>query len=400
MSYDFSSLIDRSGKDALAVEGVGWGFAPTAPKDGFDFIPLWVADMNFATAPAIPKALAERAQHPLYGYFLPPQGYYEAILRWHRDRFHVSGLTAAEIGYENGVLGGVASALRAFTQPGEKILLHSPTYIGFTHVLEDMGRTASLSPLVQDGSGRFRMDLDDMERRLKEERIHFAIFCSPHNPTGRVWEREELEAAMALFAKYDCTVVCDEIWSDLTLPGQVHIPLQSVSEEARKRVIAFYSPSKGFNLSGLVGSYHIVYNRTLRDKLRKAGEATHYNGMNVLSMHALMGAYSKEGEAWLDALRAVLAENTAFAADYINRELPGVKTQAPEGTYLLFVNCEAYCRESGRTMDDILAACWDKGVGLQDGRPFHHPFALRINTALPKEKLSEALRRLKKYVFV
>ena len=399
MTFDFTSVIDRQGKDALAVEGVGWGFAPSAPQDGFDFIPLWVADMNFATAPSIPEAIRARAAHPLYGYFLPSEAYHQAIIGWQKTRFGTEGLTPEQISYHNGVLGGVASALKAFTIPGEKIFLHSPTYIGFTHVLENTGRTACLSPLKQDAEGVWRMDLDDMERRLEEERIHFAIFCSPHNPTGRVWEREELEAAMALFAKYDCTVVCDEIWSDLTLPGYTHIPLQQTGEEAKKRVIAFYSPSKGFNLSGLGGSYGIVYNETLRDKLRAAADSSHYNGLNVLSMHALIGAYSETGAAWLDALREVLNENTAEAVRFLNG-IPGIQVSRPQGTYLLFVNCRGYCEKTGRSMDEILSACWDKGVGLQDGRPFHDPYALRINTALPKERLSEAFRRLKEYIFV
>ena len=266
--YDFTSLIDRSGKDALATEGPAVGFGPSLPEAPYDFIPMWVADMNFPTAPSIVREIRERAAHPLFGYFLASDAYYEAIFRW-QERHGVSDLTKSNIGYQNGVLGGVATLLRVYTQPGEKILMHSPAYIGFSHVLAELGRQAELSPLKKDENGIWRMDYDDMERRLKEEKIHFAILCSPHNPTGRVWTKDELSAAMALFEKYDCIVASDEIWSDLVLPGHVHVPTQSVGEDAKNRTVAFYSPSKGFNLSGLWSSYHIVYNKTIRDRLER-----------------------------------------------------------------------------------------------------------------------------------
>ena len=399
MKYDFTTLIPREGKDALAVEGPAVGFGPALPEAPYDFIPMWVADMNFPTAPSIVREITERAQHPLFGYFLAADAYYEAIFRW-QARHGVHGLTRKNVGYQNGVLGGVASLLKTYTQPGEKILLHSPAYIGFTHVLESIGRKAELSPLKKDAQGVWRMDYEDMERRLKEEHIHFAIFCSPHNPTGRVWTKEEIAGAMALFQKYDCIVASDEIWSDLVLPGHVHVPTQSVSEDAKKRTVAFYSPSKGFNLSGLWSSYHIVYDPALRDRLEGTGERTHYNNLNVLSMHATIGAYSEEGAAWLEELRQVLQENVNYVCDFVKRELPGVRVSPPESTYLVFFSCDEYVKTSGRSMDEILAACWRVGVGLQDGRPFFEPCGLRLNLALPKARVEEAMRRLKEMVFV
>lgn len=399
MTYDFTSIIPREGKDALAVEGLGWGFGPSAPKEGFDFIPMWVADMNFPTAPSITRKIVERAEHPLYGYFLARPEYYQAIFDWQK-RHGVSGLEKWQIGYHNGVLGGVASLMKAFTAPGDKVLMHSPAYIGFTHVLEDLGRRAELSPMKKDADGVWRMDFEDMERRLAEEHIHFAIFCSPHNPTGRVWERREIEQAMALYAKYDCVVAADEIWSDLILPGHKHIPTQSVSGDARRRTVAFYSPSKGFNLSGLWNSYSIAYDRTLQDRMVKEGEMTHYNSLNVLSMHALMGAYSEEGAEWLRQLLEVLQGNIDLVCDFVRDELPGVTVSRPQSTYLVFLSCDGYAARTGRSMDDIISAAWDVGVGLQDGRPFFEPFGLRLNLALPRSRVQEAMRRLKEYVFV
>ena len=201
MEFDFTSILERSGKDAIAVDGVGRmdGFAPTAPKEGFDVIPMWVADMNFPTAPSICEAVRERLEHPAFGYFSPREEYFSAICRWQEKRNSVKGLKPEHIGYENGVLGGVVSAANVLCSRGDKILVHSPTYIGFTHSLEDNGYHLVHSPLVKDEKGVYRMDFADMEEKLRTQKIHTAVFCSPHNPCGRVWERWELEQAMALF---------------------------------------------------------------------------------------------------------------------------------------------------------------------------------------------------------
>ena len=303
MKYDFTSILDRRGRDAIAVDGLkGDGFSPAPPKAGFDAIPMWVADMNFPTVPTIQEAIIERAKHPAFGYFQATDAYFDSIIRWHEKRNGVTGLKPEHIGYENGVLGGVISALNCVCSRGDKILIHSPTYIGFTRSLKNNGYEAVHSPLVKDENGVWRMDFEDMEKHLKEEHIHAAILCNPHNPCGRVWERWELEKAMELFKKYDVYVVSDEIWSDIILNGHKHTPTQSVSEDARMRTAAFYAPSKTFNLAGLVGSYHIVYNNWWRDRIEKESSLNHYNMMNVLSMHALIGAYQPEGYEWTDEL--------------------------------------------------------------------------------------------------
>lgn len=400
MQFDFTTMLDRAGKDALAIDGLGLRGLPGAPKDGFDAIPMWVADMNFATAPSITQAIIERAQHPAFGYFFVSDEYYQAIIDWQRMRNDVEGLTRHDIGYENGVLGGLVSALEAFTSPGDKVLVNSPTYIGFTGSIEGAGRRIERSPLVRDAEGTWRLDFADMERRIVKNHIHLAVFCSPHNPTGRVWERWELEQAAALFAKHRVVVVCDEIWSDLTLDGHKHIPFQQVSDEARRSTIALYAPSKTFNLAGLVGSYHVVYDKYLRDRLVAAGKRTHYNEMNVLSMHALVGAYSQTGAAWVDELRKVLSENAAFACDHIAANYPGVDFARPQGTYMLFLDCEGWCRAHGKTIDELQRVGWDVGVAWQDGRPFAGEWTIRMNLALPTSRVREAFRRLDEHVFV
>lgn len=402
MKYDFTSIMDRRGRDAIAVDGLGQegGFAPSLPKEGFDIIPMWVADMNFPIVPTIPEEIIERAKHPAYGYFSATDEYYDSIIRWHERRNGVKGLTRECIGYENGVLGGVTSALNVICSKGDKVLLHSPTYIGFTGTLKNNGYDMVLSPLKKDENNVWRMDYEDMEEKLRKEKIHAAVICSPHNPCGRVWERWELEKAMELFRKYDVFVVSDEIWSDIILDGHKHIPTQSVSEDARMRTVALYAPSKTFNLAGLIGSYHIIYNSWLRDRVMKESSLPHYNDMNVLSMHALIGAYREEGYEWVDELCSVLTENVKYACEYIEKHFEGVEVSAPEGTYMLFLDCEKWCREHGKTMDELEKAGWDIGVAWQDGRMFHGEYAIRMNLALPLSRVKEAFDRLSRYVFV
>ena len=401
MKYDFVSKIDRKGKDALAVDGLGInpGFAPELPKDGFDIIPMWVADMNFSTVPTISEAIIERAGHPLFGYFAPTDEYFDSIIKWHETRNDVKGLTREAIGYENGVLGGVVSAMNVFCSKGDNVLVNSPTYIGFTKSLKNNGYNIVHSPLEIDDEGVWRMNYSDMEKKIVDNKIHTAIFCSPHNPCGRVWERWEIEKAMELFRKHDVFVISDEIWSDIILNGHKHIPTQSVSEDARMRTVALYAPSKTFNLAGLVGSYHIIYNKWIRERIEKESSLSHYNEMNVLSMHALIGAYKPEGYEWADELKAVLSENVNYACDYIASHFEGLRVSKPQGTYMLFVDCSKWCENHGKTIEDIEHAAWDVGVAVQDGRMFHGNCHLRMNLALPLSRVKEAFERLDKYVF-
>ena len=204
-----------------------------------------------------------------------------------------------------------------------------------------------------------------MEKQLREKKIHAAILCNPHNPCGRVWERRELEKAMELYRKYDVYVISDEIWSDLILNC----------------------------------SYHIVYNSWWRDRILKESSLSHYNMMNVLSMHALLGAYQPEGYEWTDELCEVLSGNVNFACDYIDRHFKGVNVSRPEGTYMLFVDCTDWCAAHGKTIEDVEKACWDVGVAVQDGRMFFGSCHLRMNLASPRSRIEEAFRRMDRYVF-
>ncbi|MCC8164251.1 MAG: aminotransferase class I/II-fold pyridoxal phosphate-dependent enzyme [Lachnospiraceae bacterium] len=400
MKYDFTSIMNRRGEDAIAVDAVGIARSPVpGPKDGFDAIPMWVADMNFPVFPGIQEAIAGRIQKAHFGYFRPRQEYLQAIIRWQETRNDVNGLNEDLLGYENGVLGGVISALNTLCSRGDNILLHSPTYVGFINSLTNNGYHMVLSPLVLDENGVWRMDYEDMEKKIVENNIHATVFCSPHNPCGRVWEKWELEKAFALFEKYDVKVVSDEIWSDIILNGHRHTPSQSVSDWARQNTVALYAPSKTFNLAGLVGSYHIIYNKTLRDRVDKESSLSHYNNMNVLSMYALIGAYCQDGGQWVDELRETLSGNVNYAYDYIKTHFRGVELARPEGTYMLFLDCSKWCEEYGKTIDQLQRSGFDVGVVWQDGRNFYGPCHIRMNLALPLTRVQEAMERLDRYVF-
>ena len=403
MKYDFTSVFER--QDAIAADWPKGG--PWSPyqkynitlKEGFDFIPMWVADMNFHACPTIPETIIERTKHTTYGYFATTDAYYDSIIKWQSERNGVEGLTKECIGYENGVLGGVASALRVLGEQGGKVLVHSPVYVGFTGTLSNNGWNAVHCPLKKDENNVWRMDFELMDKMLKEQDIHVAIFCSPHNPTGRVWEKWEIEKAMEVYKNNDCFVISDEIWSDLILPGHKHIPTQSVNEDAKMRTVAFYAPSKTFNLAGLIGSYHIIYNKYLRDRIRKESSLSHYNSMNVLSMHALIGAYKQEGCEWVDELCQVLGSNVDYGYDFIRKNFKGVEISKPEGTYLLFLDITGWMKDHGKTFDEVYARGCEYGVGWQDGTAFFMDNAIRMNLALPHARVEEAFDRLNKYVF-
>ena len=397
MPYVFYTVLDRRGRDSVAAD---WIPVPGAEvEQGVTPIPMWIADMSFPVAPPVLEAVRRRLEFPTLGYFPLSQAYYDSIIAWQRRRNGVQELRAEHIGYENGVLGGVSAAIQLLTCPGEKILVHAPTYVGFSHVRQDTGRVFVHSRLKRDGQGIWRMDFEDMDRQLKEHRIRLAIFCSPHNPTGRVWERWEIERAMEIYAANDCLVISDEIWSDIIMPGHRHIPTQSVSRDARERSLAFYAPSKTFSLAGLVGSYHIVYNDYLRDRLRRQSAMSHYNSPNVLSMHALIGGYT-EGEAWVDELCAVIDGNFAYACRFLEENAPGVSAMRPQGTYMLFLDCADWCREHGVSLRELLLRGIRAGVIWQSGEDFNWPCSIRLNLALPLSCLQEALERLKKSAFV
>ena len=400
MKYDFTTILDRHGKDAIAVDmptDYLGNYGKVKREEGFDVIPMWVADMNFPVVPTIQEAIIKRVQHPTFGYFAPRDEYFNAIIKWLKDH-HGLDVKRENIGVEHGVLAGVLNAVNVLASAGDNVLVHSPTYVGFTGALGGNGYKLVHSPLLKQ-NGTWVMDYEDMEKKIVDNNIHVAILCNPHNPSGRVWTREELEKAYAVFEKHEVYVISDEIWADIILNGNVHTPSLSISEYARTHTVAMYAPSKTFSLAGLKGSYHITYNKWLYDRIEKEASNTHANSLHLLSMYALIGAYTPEGSQWAKELNEVLSENANYACDFINEKLDGVDVIKPEGTYMLFINCEDYCKKNNVTMDDLFYKGWKYGVYWQDGRPFHGEYYIRINLALPLSRVKEAFDRLEKHVF-
>ncbi len=398
MSFDFETIIDRRGKDSIAADRVNFS-SGTITNNKFSNVPMWVADMGFATPQTVTNAIMKRLEHPIFGYFEASDDYYDAIINWQKKRHCVTELFKTNIAYENSVLGGLISAVNCLTSRGGSVLINSPTYIGFTSALTNNGYNIVLSPLKLDDNGIYRLDIADMEEKIVDNNIHTAIFCSPHNPCGRVWERRELEEVMELYKRHDVFVISDEIWSDIVLFNNKHIPLQTISEDAKQRTVALYAPTKTFNLAGLVGSYHIIYSKYLIDRIKKEASLSHYNEMNVLSMHALVGAYTSEGAKWVDELCNVLSLNAEYACNFVNNHFEGVKCTLPQGTYMLFLDCTEWCKANNCGVEVLLNKGFEIGVIWQDGRPFHGDNHIRVNLALPHSQLCEAFDRLDKYVF-
>lgn len=398
MNFDFTTVLDRRGQDSIAanipdIKGV------TPPKEGFDQIPMWIADMSFPVAPAIHQALQQRLDFQNYGYFTPDDNYFQSIIRWQQEKNQVQSLEPCHIGYENGVLGGLMAPMGVLCSQGEKVLVHSPTYVGFTNSLGTAGYQIVHSPLYLDENKVWRMDFADMEAKILANNIHTCVFCNPHNPSGRAWEPEELKQAMDLFEKHDITVISDEIWSDIILHGHKHTPMQSVSPYAREHTVALYSAAKTFSLAALVGGYHIIYNKTLREKVDRFGSLLHYNNMSVFTMHALMGAYSPEGSAWMEEMKAVISQNMTYAHDFFTQKIQGVTVALPQATYVMFIDCSQWLEAHGKDQDWLLKAGYDVGVVWQDGRLFQQDKAMRLNLSLPLSRLKEALDRLEQHVF-
>lgn len=391
MTYNFDEIVDRSQNYAAKFEESVLHYGTN------DVIPLWIADMDFRTAPCIVEAIKQRADQGIFGYTWRTPKYFEAIAAWQEKR---NGWRpeVEKMAFAPGVVPGMRMILTMFTQPGDKVLIQQPVYHPFADVVHNTGRELVVSPLKRDENGYYTMDYADFEEKAKDAK--YFILCNPHNPVGRVWTPEELKTVGDICVRHGVEIISDEIHSDLMLDGHKHTCMASVSPEIAAITTTCIAPSKTFNLAGLVGSYHVIYDPALRDRITAAGRKTGYNDMNLLSMVALEGAYTEEGRAWVQQLCGVLSENARLAVKCIREELPGVSVQPPQGTYMLFLNCADYCEKHGKALDDVLAAGWDVGVGWQDGRPFHGPHHIRMNLALPTSDVADAFSRLRDHVFV
>ena len=389
--YDFETVQPRRGTGSMK-----W-----AEMEKYDcpegVIPFSVADMELKVMPEVVDGLKEFLDKSPLGYCNPDERFNAAVCRWERDR-HGWDIRPEWLLGAPGVINAFFTAVHAFTAPGDGVLLLTPVYYPMYMAATRNDRQVVGSALINT-NGYYTIDFADLEAKAKRPDVKLMILCSPHNPCGRVWERWEVERFTELCAKHDVFIVSDEIWSDIVRPGVVHTPTQSVSEDAKNRTLALYAPSKTFNLAGLVGSYHIAYSPWIRDRMEKECSLSHYDSMNVLSMHALVGAYRPEGYEWVDELNQVLAGNIEYFCTYAEKHWKGVAFSRPQGTYMVFLDCTEWCRQHGRDIQWLLDEGARVGVGYQDGRPFHGPCHIRVNLALPLSRVREACDRLDRYVF-
>lgn len=387
----FDKKIDRSGTMAYKWEAHKTPGPYYSPVPEEDIVPMWIADMDFETAPSVVEAILKRARHPLYGYTLASPEYHNAIINWHATRYHNPDVKKEYILNHTSVLAGVAAAIEAFTLPADNILINQTTYTGFQSTVKNLGRTLVYSPLYLDENNIYRMDFEDMEKKIVANKIPMMIFCSPHNPTGRVWEKWEIEKIVDMCARHNVLLVADEIWADFVMdPNCVHIPTASVSDKAKEITISQYAPSKTFNLAGLQGSYSITYNPYLRDKINKVITANHSSAVSLLTMEALIGAYTG-GAEYVDEMVKYVRKNQELMCDYFN-SCEGVSVLLPQGTYVLWVNFAGLCEDSGIIRDKLR----EVGVITTDGRNFHGKTFVRFNCACPRANCEKAIKAMKK----
>lgn len=354
-------------------------------------LPMWVADMDFQTAPAVREAIRARAEHGVFGYSIVPEEWYQAYISWWRKR-HGFTMEQDWLIFCTGVVPAISSMVRKLTTPAEKVLLMTPVYNIFFNSILNNGRQALESRLVYDGT-EYRIDFEDLERKLADPQTTLMLLCNPHNPIGKIWDRETLARIGALCRKHHVVVVSDEIHCDLTAPGRDYVPFASVSEDCRENSVTCIAPTKAFNIAGLQTAAVCVPNPVLRHKVWRGLNTDEVAEPNAFAVDAAIAAFTKGGE-WLDALRVYLEDNKTLVKDFVKRELPGLHVVPSEATYLLWVNLG-----SGETSAEDVAEFIRRKTGLylSAGNPFGGDGGsfLRLNAACPRTVLEDGLSRLK-----
>ncbi len=383
MKYDFDRVIPRTNTDSVKWMGLQDRFGVT------DALPLWVADMDFESPAPVVQALVQRAQHGIFGYPWRSDAYYSAIVGWlarrHGWRVQRDWITVAP-----GVVTSLSVAVHALTQPGDKIVIQTPVYPPFFSAVRNNGRQLVRNPLRFENHF-YRMDLQDLERKI-DKRTKLLILCSPHNPVGRVWSREELAALGEICVRHDLLILSDEIHSDLILSGHRHTPIATISDELAERTLTFLAPSKTFNIPGLGTSFVVTPDENLRTRFKGMAENLGLEAGNVFGLLALQVAFD-QGEEWLEQLLDYLAGNLDWATRFIRERIPGIQAVCPEGTYLLWLDCRGLGLEPAALKDFMLRQA---RVALNDGREFGKEGEgfQRLNVGCPRSVLAEALTRI------
>ena len=381
--YNFDVEYDRTSTNSVKYDLRGMIFG----RD--DVIPLWVADMDFATPEFILEAIRRRLQHPILGYTFRGDGFTTALVEWIQKR-HGYQLNPASVCFSPGIVPALVFSLLAYTEPGDRVIVQTPVYHPFFQVVESNGRTVVNNPLKFENN-YYTIDFDDLERKAVGCKVLF--FSNPHNPVGRCWQRAELERLADICFRHKLIVVSDEIHSDLMLFGNIHVPFASVSEYIKQSTISCYAPSKTFNLAGLSTSAVVIDNEMLRKKFNDVIERLHVGMGNIAGMVAFEAAYA-EGKEWLDEMLIYVESNVEYMHDFLKKNLPAVKIIMPEATYMAWLDFT----RTGLTNDALnKLLISEAGVGLNDGAMFGEggDCFQRINLACPRSTLLKALECIK-----
>lgn len=380
MTFDFDRRIDRHNTRSYKWDQNGKLYGDP------DILPLWVADMDFQSPPAVREALEKRAALGIYGYAIRTDSYLDSIVSWYRTR-HDWTIEPQWITDTPSVVTSLSLAVELFSEPGSSVVLQSPVYYPFYDVIRSNGRNVVKNPLLIH-DGQLRMDYDQLESLFREG-AKLLLLCSPHNPGGRVWSREELLRLGELCLTYGVTVVSDEIHCDLALPGRKHIPFASLSPELADITITCLAATKTFNLPGLHTSYTVISNPTLKRKFENRIKALSLHMAQHFAQDAVEAAY-REGGPWLDAMLAYVTGNIDYAIDYLAEHLPEVKPLRPEGTYLLWIDCRGLGLDAAGLKDLMYRKA---KVVFNEGSTFGNEGEgwLRINLACPRSIVAEAL---------
>lgn len=383
MEYDFSRPTDRRGTDSYK-----WDSAPEA-----DIIPLWVADMDFETFPAITEALQRRVAHGIFGYTRVPEAYYEAVCRWFKKR-HGWHINREDIIYTSGVVPAVSAVIKALTLPGDQVIVQGPVYNCFFSSIRNNGcEMVSNSLIYNKEELRYEIDFDDLERKLKHERARLMLLCNPHNPGGRVWTRDELTRVAELCRKYGVRVVSDEIHCELTLYDNEYVPFGSLPDELSRDSITCCSPSKAFNTAGLQIANIVCRDAEVRNRIDRAININEVCDVNPFGVIALQAAYSDEGYEWLTQLRKYISANYDLLLERFARELPKCKVMRMEGTYLAWIDCSELHIPSDEIEEMLMH---ENKVWVNAGSMYGAEGAsfIRINMACTSELLNEGITRI------
>jgi len=388
LKYDFDVITDRKGTDCLK-----WDFSKERgiPEDA---LPMWVADMDFKTPECVQTALKKVVEHGIFGYTNTKEEFARVVCDWFL-RNHSYAFSPEWLVKTPGVVFALATAVKAFCEPGDGVVIQQPVYYPFFSVIRNNKRRIVNNPLIYR-DGRYEMDYEDLEQKVSGDDVKLFILCSPHNPVGRVWTKEELTKVWDICSRHGVIVVSDEIHCDFTYPGYVHTVFASLSDEAADNCVILTAPSKSFNLAGLQYSSIFIKNVQLRRKFEAAVYATGYDEPSVMGVTAARAAYSG-GQEWLDQLRVYLADNLAFMKKYLRDNMPDAGLVEPEGTYLVWVDC----RGLGLTDEELNDAIVNKArLWLDAGRIFGDEGKgfQRFNLACPRDTLEEALKRFCKIV--